>query len=255
MTHINQRRDTSANWTATDPVLQLGEVGWETNTLKAKIGNGSSVWSALSYAIDFSIYATLASPALTGNPTAPTQLPGNNSTRLATTAFVTAAIAAANTALLAGTITDGDTTHAPTVEAVYEALLLKANLASPTFSGTPSLPTGTTGVLQAATDDSTKLATTSFVKDVVLTASATLDFPSIAAQTATAITFQSLTITVTGAAVGDAVSIGPPSGINAGLIWEGYVSATNTVTVRVGNCTAAPIDPASATWKATVFKA
>ena len=38
--------------------------------------------------------AALASPALTGNPTAPTQTAGNNSTRLATTAFVTAALTA-----------------------------------------------------------------------------------------------------------------------------------------------------------------
>lgn len=40
-------------------------------------------------------YAPLASPALTGNPTAPTQTAGNNSTRLATTAFVQAAVAGA----------------------------------------------------------------------------------------------------------------------------------------------------------------
>jgi hypothetical protein len=39
-------------------------------------------------------YAPLASPALTGNPTAPTQTAGNNTTRIATTAFVTAAVAA-----------------------------------------------------------------------------------------------------------------------------------------------------------------
>lgn len=38
--------------------------------------------------------APLASPALTGNPTAPTQTAGDNTTRLATTAFATAAIAA-----------------------------------------------------------------------------------------------------------------------------------------------------------------
>ena len=38
--------------------------------------------------------APLASPALTGNPTAPTQTAGNNTTRLATTAFVTAAVTA-----------------------------------------------------------------------------------------------------------------------------------------------------------------
>lgn len=39
--------------------------------------------------------APLASPAFTGNPTAATQAPGNNSTRLATTAFVDAAFAGA----------------------------------------------------------------------------------------------------------------------------------------------------------------
>lgn len=37
--------------------------------------------------------ANLLSPAFTGTPTAPTQAPGNNTTRLATTAFVLAAIA------------------------------------------------------------------------------------------------------------------------------------------------------------------
>lgn len=39
-------------------------------------------------------YAPLASPGFTGNPTAPTQAVGNNGTRLATTAFVQAAVAA-----------------------------------------------------------------------------------------------------------------------------------------------------------------
>lgn len=39
----------------------------------------------------------------------------------------------------------------------------KADLASPTFTGTPVLPTGTTGVTQSAGDNSTKLATTAYV--------------------------------------------------------------------------------------------
>jgi hypothetical protein len=38
----------------------------------------------------------------------------------------------------------------------------KAPLASPTFTGTPSLPTGTTGVTQAIGDNSTKLSTTAY---------------------------------------------------------------------------------------------
>ena len=45
-------------------------------------------------ALNISSYAPLASPAFTGNPTAPTASPGDNDTSIATTAFVTAAIAA-----------------------------------------------------------------------------------------------------------------------------------------------------------------
>lgn len=83
----------------------------------------------------------------------------------------------------------------------------------------------------------------------ILTATAVLDFPSIAAGT-----IQALAITVTGAATGDAVALGPPSGIEANLMWSGRVSAANTVTIRLLNISGAPIDPASATWRATVFK-
>jgi hypothetical protein len=44
------------------------------------------------------------------------------------------------------------------------ALDAKAALASPTFTGTPSLPTGTTGITQSPGDNTTKLATTAFVQ-------------------------------------------------------------------------------------------
>jgi hypothetical protein len=47
------------------------------------------------------------------------------------------------------------------------ALDLKSNLASPTFSGTPSLPTGTTGITQTVNTNSTALATTGFVRDML----------------------------------------------------------------------------------------
>lgn len=46
---IQLRRDTSANWTISNPILAQGEVGIETDTLKLKIGNGSSTWSVLGY--------------------------------------------------------------------------------------------------------------------------------------------------------------------------------------------------------------
>ena len=43
----------------------------------------------------------------------------------------------------------------------------KADLASPTFTGSPVLPSGTTGVTQSASDNSTKLATTEYVDTAV----------------------------------------------------------------------------------------
>ena len=48
-----------------------------------------------------------------------------------------------------------------------------APLNSPTFTGTPSLPTGTTGVTQSAGNDTTALATTAFVKTAVAGAAGT----------------------------------------------------------------------------------
>lgn len=44
------RRDTLANWLSTNPVLQLGEVGYETDTACWKVGDGSSAYGALLYA-------------------------------------------------------------------------------------------------------------------------------------------------------------------------------------------------------------
>ena len=48
-TRMQQRRGTAAQWTAANPVLAAGEIGFETDTSKFKMGNGSSVWSALQY--------------------------------------------------------------------------------------------------------------------------------------------------------------------------------------------------------------
>jgi hypothetical protein len=51
---------------------------------------------------------------------------------------------------------------------IATAVATKADLASPTFTGTPTMPTGTIGVTQSTSDDSTKLATTAFVQDIAL---------------------------------------------------------------------------------------
>lgn len=81
-----------------------------------------------------------------------------------------------------------------------------------------------------------------------LSASATLDFSSISAASAV-----ELTITVTGAVVGDTCYANPSTTLEAGLVWNAWVSATNTVRIRVTNITASAIDPASRTWRADVW--
>ena len=48
-TKIQFRRDTAGNWTNTNPVLNQGEPGFETDTGKLKIGNGSNNWNCLPY--------------------------------------------------------------------------------------------------------------------------------------------------------------------------------------------------------------
>ena len=47
---IQLRRDTAANWTSVNPTLRAGEIGIETDTLKFKIGNGSTWTATTSYA-------------------------------------------------------------------------------------------------------------------------------------------------------------------------------------------------------------
>lgn len=63
------------------------------------------------------------------------------------------------------------------------------------------------------------------------------------------------TITVTGASVGDACFVGAPATAELGLSWDAYVSAADTVTLRVYNYqNTGSINPVSATWRVTVLK-
>ncbi|WP_442881849.1 gp53-like domain-containing protein, partial [Devosia sp.] len=112
--------------------------------------------------------APLASPALTGTPTAPTAVQATNNTQLATTAFVKAALAALvdSSPLTLDTLNElaaalGDD---PNFAATITTLLgLKAPLASPNFTGDPTAPT------PPPLDNDTSLATTAFVKRSGLT--------------------------------------------------------------------------------------
>ena len=61
---IQIRRDTAADWTSANPVLSAGELGWESDTSKVKIGDGSTNWQSLGYTIFPPSFADLS-----GKPT------------------------------------------------------------------------------------------------------------------------------------------------------------------------------------------
>lgn len=102
--------------------------------------------------------APLAGPIFTGTPQAPTVAPGDSSTKLATTAFVAAAIAAIPTA---GVASFNTRTGAVVLNTADITGAGGAVLASPALTGTPTAPTATAGT------NTTQLATTAFVAAAV----------------------------------------------------------------------------------------
>ena len=110
--------------------------------------------------------APIESPSLTGTPTAPTAAQGTNSTQIANTAFVKAAI----TALINGApgtldtlkeiaaAINNDPNYSTTIN---NALALKAPLASPALTGIPTAPTAAQGT------NNTQIATTAYVRAAI----------------------------------------------------------------------------------------
>ena len=84
---------------------------------------------------------------------------------------------------------------------------------------------------------------------LTVTTKATLDFPNTLANA-----ISDLTVTLRGVKSGDSVTVTPPNTIEAGLTWCGFVSANDTVTVRIQASGAGAVNPAAALWRITVFK-
>ncbi|MCS7412894.1 tail fiber protein, partial [Escherichia coli] len=110
--------------------------------------------------------APIESPSLTGTPTAPTAAQGTNSTQIANTAFVKAAV----TALINGAPGTLDTlkeiaaaiNNDPNFSTtINNALALKAPLASPALTGIPTAPTAAQGT------NNTQIATTAYVRAAI----------------------------------------------------------------------------------------
>jgi hypothetical protein len=186
-------------WILETPAQALASLGVTSTAAELNILDGVTATAAELNFVDgvtsnvqtqLNAKAPLASPALTGTPTAPTAAVTTNTTQIATTAFVNAEIAndaptktgggasgtwgidisgnaatatSATSASSATTLTGLTSTVAElnfvdgVTSSVQTQLNAKANLASPALTGTPTAPTATVGT------DTTQVATTAFV--------------------------------------------------------------------------------------------
>jgi hypothetical protein len=178
------------------------DVGGDTMTGPLTLnGNpGSPLQAATKQYVDglvpnLSGYALIASPTFTGDPKAPTPATADNDTSIATTAFVKAQgyVTSSGVTAVSGTapvVSSGGSTPAISMavatgsvpgylsagdwttfngKATTASVALKADIASPTFTGDPKAPTPTAG------DNDTSLATTAFVtRDFVAKAGSTM---------------------------------------------------------------------------------
>lgn len=72
VTQIQVRRGTASQWTSANPTLASGEWGFETDTGKVKIGNGSTAWNSLGYTGAGDIEGVTAGTGLSGGGTSGT---------------------------------------------------------------------------------------------------------------------------------------------------------------------------------------
>ena len=105
---MQQRRDTAANWTSANPTLLNGELAYETDTGKWKLGDGSTAWASLGYTpwaqISFPITtADIADDAVTGAKLA-------NNIDISGTLDVTSAATFDNNVTIQGDLTVNGTT-------------------------------------------------------------------------------------------------------------------------------------------------
>ena len=170
---MQQRRDAAANWTSANPTLLAGEIGIESDTLKWKVGTGSTAWTSLGYIPAFSlsayplVNADIASAAGivdTKLATIATALKVSNSATTAASANTASAIVARDAS---GNFTAGTITAALTGTA-------SGNLITGGALGTPS-----SGTLTNCTFPTLNQSTTGNAATVTTNANLTGDVTSV----------------------------------------------------------------------------
>ncbi|HTI07615.1 MAG TPA: hypothetical protein VL832_03630 [Puia sp.] len=144
-------------------------------------------------------------------------------------------------------------TTSPTADLHLAAGTTSANTAPLKFTSGNNLSTAEDGAVEYdGTNYFVSVGTVRYTLAKTLTATSNLNFPITGPGSSS-----TLTITVTGAADGDVVSVGVPNAAASagGICFTAYVSAANTVTVKLNNYNLlASVDPNPAVFRVTVIK-
>ena len=265
-TRMQQRRGTAAQWTAANPVLAAGEIGFETDTIKFKLGNGSSAWTALKYFVDaeailgglsgIDLPATLdtlneLAAAMGDNPAFLTTIATNLTTHQEDTTSIHGIIDTANLALATDLTTHGsDTTsvHGITdTSALVTTTILNAAIATEVTNRDAAVSThssDTTSVhgiidtanLALATDLSTHAADTTNIHGITDTSLLATTTATTSAITAAVSAHESDTTSVHG--ISDTSALVTTTILNAAIATEvtnrdAAVSTHNSDTTQV----------------------
>ena len=181
---IQVKRGTAAGWTSANPTLNAGEIGFETDTKKMKVGDGSTAWTSLTYtATDGDISGVTAGTGLSG---------GGSS------GAVTLAIDTATVATLTGTQTlTNKTLTSPIINnAVNTGSVLispeeRTTISATAATGTINFDAATQGVLYYTTNASANWtlnvrANSGATLDSILTTGDSITVAFLVAQGATA---------------------------------------------------------------------
>jgi len=192
---IQLRKDTAANWTSANPTLANGQPGWESDTNKLKIGNGSTVWASLAY---FGNAGTVTSVAFSGGTTGLTVTGSPITTSGTITLAGTLAVANGGTGVTSSTGT-GNVVLSTSPTLVTPVLGTPTSGTLTSCTGLP-LTTGVTGTLAVA-NGGTGVTTSTGSGNTVLSTSPTLVTPGLgtpSSGTLTSCTGLPLTTGVTG---------------------------------------------------------
>ena len=250
------RRDTSSNWTSGNAVLSSGEIGYETNTGKFKIGNGSTAWTSLAYSVTTNLAASVLNDL--GDVTITSAADGdflrwngtawiNDAVNLSTDtigSFVQSLVAgtgvtlsnnsgenatptvAVDTSVIqarVANITDTEIGYLDGVSsAIQTQLNAKAPTASPTFTGTVTVPTPVSN-----TDASTKVYVDSTASTTASNAATALTNHEADTTNIHGIADTSILVTTTGTQTLTNKTITTPAGLVKGDVGLGNVDNTS----------------------------